>query len=142
MSAKFPTTAPTVFTDKSTANDVGDTLHWDGSDANQVKVELIAVAAKVGVDSDTDTDSHDYKIDQLENRKTITTGDGTLGTSTATTVNDAEAGSSSCVIVQGTCSGFVGLDPIPYVSARAEGSFTLTHGDAAGTEGFVYIVVN
>ena len=83
MSAKFPTSAPTVFTDKSVANDVGDTLHWDGSDANQVKAEIIAVAAKIGVDDDTNTDSHDYKISQLDSRKTVTIGDGTLGTSTS-----------------------------------------------------------
>ena len=45
MAAKFPTTAPTVYADKSTANDVGDTTHWDGADANQVKAEILAVAA-------------------------------------------------------------------------------------------------
>ena len=120
----------------------GTTLHWDGADANQVKAELIAVAAKVGLDNDPNTDSHDYKISQLESRKTVTTGTGTLGTSTATTVSDENVSTASCVIVQGTCSAFFGLDPIPYVSAKASGSFTLTHGDAAGTETFDYIVVN
>jgi len=142
MSAKFPTTAPTVFTDKSTANDVGDALHWDGADANQVKAEIIAVAAKVGIDGDSDSDSHDYKIGELESRSEVSSGSGTLGTSTATVVSDAEIGTSSSVIVQATSAGFVGLDPIPYVSAKSEGSFTLTHGDAAGTETFDYIVVN
>ena len=142
MSAEFPTAAPTVFTDKSTANDVGDTLHWDGADANQVKAEIIAVAAKVGIDDDTNTDSHDYKISQLEDRKQVTAGSDTLANDTATTVTDATVSSSSVVVVQGTNAGFVGLSPLPYVSAKAEGSFTLTHGSAAGTETFDYIVVN
>jgi len=142
MAAKFPTTAPTVYTDKSTSNDVGDTAHWDGADANQVKAEIIAVAAKVGVDGDPETSSHDYKITQLESRKEVKTGSDTLGTSTATTVTDANVTTSSVVLVQATSSGFVGLDPIPYVSAVNSGSFVLTHGDAAGSETFDYIVVN
>ena len=142
MSAEFPTAAPTVFTDKSTANDVGDTLHWDGDDANQVKAEIVAVAAKVGIDDDTNTDSHDYKIGQLEDRKQVTTGSGTLENATTTTVTDATVSASSCVVVQGTNAGLVGLSPLPYVSAKAEGSFTLTHGSAACTETFDYIVVN
>ena len=142
MAAKFPTTAPTVYTDKSTANDVGDTTHWDGADANQVKVEIIAVAAKVGVDDDTDTDSHDYKIAQLEDRKEVKTGSDMLGTSTATTVTDANVTTSSVVVVQGTNSDFMGLSPVPYVSAKSSGSFTLTHGDADGDETFDYVVVN
>lgn len=142
MAAKFPTTAPTVYVDKSTSNDVGDGSHWDGADANQVKAEIIAVAAKVGVDDDGETSSHDYKIAQLENRAETKTGTDTLGTSTATTVTDANVTTSSTVLVQATSSGFVGLDPIPYVSAVNSGSFVLTHGDAAGTETFDYIVVN
>ena len=142
MAAKFLTTAPTVYTDKSTSNDVGDVGHWDGADANQVKAEIIAVAAKVGVDGDPETSSHDYKITQLESRKEVKTGSDTLGTSTATTVTDANVTTSSVVLVQATSSGFVGLDPIPYVSAVNSGSFVLTHGDAAGSETFDYIVVN
>lgn len=149
MAAKFPTTAPTVYTDKSTANDVSDTAHWDGANANQVKAEIVAVAAKVGVDGDTNTDSHDYKIvdlesraDDLEARKEVKTGSGTLGTSTATTVTDANVTTGSVVVVQATSSAFVGLNPIPYVSAVNAGSFQLTHGDAAGTETFDYVVVD
>ena len=142
MAAKFPTTAPTVYVDKSTSNDVGDSSHWDGADANQVKVEIIAVAAKVGVDGDSETSSHDYKIAQLGGRAETKTDTGTLGTSTATTVTDANVTTSSTVLVQATSAGFVGLDPIPYVSAVNSGSFVLTHGDAAGTETFDYIVVN
>ena len=142
MAAKFPTTAPTVYTDKSTSNDVGDVGHWDGADANQVKAEIVAVAAKLGVDGDPNTDSHDYKIGELEARKEAKTGSGTLGTSTATTVTDANVTTSSVVLVQPTSSGFVGLDPIPYVSALNSGSFVLTHGDAAGTESFDYVVVS
>ena len=142
MAAKFPTTAPTVYTEKSTSNDVGDTAHWDGADANQVKAEIIAVAAKVGVDGDASSSSHDYKIGQLEARKEARTGSGTLGTSTATTVTDANVTTSAVVLVQGTSSGFVGLNPIPYVSAVNSGSFVLTHGDAAGSETFDYSVVN
>ncbi|HUV40076.1 MAG TPA: hypothetical protein VMY39_10700, partial [Planctomycetota bacterium] len=59
-----------------------------------------------------------------------------------TTVTDANVTTSSTVLVQATSSAFVGLDPIPYVSAVNSGSFALTHGDAAGTETFDYIVVN
>lgn len=142
MAAKFPTTAPTVYTDKSTSNDVGDTSHWDGADANQLKAEVVAIAAKVGVDGDSDTDSHDYKLSQLASRKEVKTGSDTLGTSTATTVTDANVATSSVVVVQGTSSAFHGLSPIPYVSAINAGSFVLTHGNAAGTETFDYVVVN
>jgi hypothetical protein len=143
MAAKFPTTAPTVYTDKSTANDVGDSSHWDGADANQVKAEIIAIAAKVGVDDDTETSSHDYKIAELEDRKVVTTGSGTLGTSATTTVvTDANVTTSSVVLVQATSSGYHALSPVPFVSALSSGSFDLAHGGAAGDETFDYIVVN
>ena len=149
MAAEFPTTVPTVYADKSTANDVEDTAHWDGGDANQVKAEVVAIAAKVGVDGDEDPDSHDYKIadlesraDALESRKEVKTGSGTLANSTSTTVTDANVTTSSCVVVQARSSGFQGLSPLPYVSAINAGSFVLTHGSAAGTETFDYLVVN
>jgi len=96
----------------------------------------------VGVDGDASPSSHDYKIAQLEARKEAKTGSGTLGTSTATTVTDADVTTSSVVLVQATSSAFQGLDPIPYVSAVNSGSFVLTHGDAAGSETFDYAVVN
>jgi hypothetical protein len=121
---------------------VGDASHWDGANANQVKAELIAVAAKVGVDDDENAESHDYKIDQLVSRKEVTAGGGTLAATTQTTVTDATVTTSSVVLVQGTTSAFYGLSPLPYVSALNAGSFVLTHGSAAGTEGFDYIVVN
>ena len=142
MAAKFPTTAPTVYTDKSTSNDVGDSSHWDGADANQVKAEIVAIAAKVGVDGDSETSSHDYRIAELEDRKRVTTGSGTLGTSTATTITDAEVTTSSVVLVQPTCGEFWLPGPPPYVSAVNSGSFYLAHGDAAGTETVDYVVVN
>jgi hypothetical protein len=142
MGANFPATAPTVYEDKSIANDVGDSLHWDGGDANQVKAEVIAIALKVGVDNDTNEDSHDYKIRELEGRKQVSAGSGTLANSTTTTVEDESVGTSSTVLVQGTNAGFMGLAPMAYVSAQEEGSFTLTHAQAAGTETFVYLVVN
>ena len=44
--------------------------------------------------------------------------------------------------MQGTCAAFYALSPIPYVSARTAGHFTLTHGNAAGAETFDYLVVN
>ena len=142
MGARFPGAAPEVYEDKSTANDVGDSLHWDGADANQLKAEVIAIAAKVGVDEDEDEGSHDHKIRALEGRKRVSTGSGTLANSTATTVEDEEVKTTSVVTVQGTNAGFAGLSGGVYVSAVAEGSFTLTHGQAAGTESFVYVVVN
>ena len=149
MSAKFPTSAPTLYLDKTTANDVGDTAHWDGADANIVKAEIVAVAAKVGVDDDDNPDSHDYKLADLgsrttalEGRKVVTTGSGTLGTSTATTVTDSNMNAGSTVIVQAASAGFSALSPIPYVSAKSAGHFTLTHGNAVGNETFGYVVVN
>ena len=142
MAANFPTSAPTLYTDKSTSNDVGDTSHWDGGDANQVKAEVVAVAAKVGIDGDSDPDSHDYKIDQLESRKEVKTGGDTLAASASTTVTDANVTTGSVVVVQATSAAFQGLSPIPYVSAVNSGSFVLTHGSAAGTETFDYVVVN
>ena len=140
MGARFPAEAPVVYEDKSTGNDVGDSLHWDGADANQVKAEVIAIAAKVGVDEDTEESSHDYKIAALEGRKRVSTGSGTLANGTQTTVNDEAVETTSVVLVQGTSAGFSGVSP--YVSGVSEGSFALTHGQAAGTETFVYIVVN
>jgi hypothetical protein len=142
MAARFPVSAPTVYADKSVANDVGDTGHWDGADANQAKAEVIAIAAKVGIDGDPNASSHDHKIAELEARKVVKTGSSTLGTSTATTVVDANVTTGSKVIVQGKSAAFYALSPIPYVSAKNAGSFVLTHGDAAGTETFDYIVVN
>ncbi len=140
MPAEFPTEAPTLYDEKTTANDVGDSAHWDGADANAVKEELVAVAAKVGIDGDASESSHDYKIAALESRKAVTTGSGTLAGSTSTVVNDAAAAAGSTVIVQATSSAFTSLGV--YVSAKASGSFTLTHASAAGTETFDYIVVN
>ncbi|GEM_PF-4067882 len=142
MAAKFPEEAPTLYEDKSTSNDVGDSLHWDGSDANQLKAELIAIAEKVGIDEDENEDSHDYKIADLAERSQVSAGSGTLASSTETVVNDDAMTASSQVLVQGTNAGFGGLSPAPYVSAVGEGSFTLTHGSAAGTETFFYLVVN
>jgi len=142
MAAEFPTTAPTVYAEKSTSNDVGDTSHWDGADANQVKAEVIAIAAKVGIDGDTEPASHDYKISHLESRKEVKTGSGTLAASTSTTKTDANVTTSSRILVQARSAGFQQLSPIPYVSAINAGSFVLTHGSAAGTETFDYIVVN
>jgi hypothetical protein len=142
MAANFPAAAPDVYEDKSTANDVGDTSHWDGADANQAKAEIIAIAAKVGVDEDWNPDSHDYKIAQLEARKEVKTGSGVLAASTTTTVTDAEVTTDSVVLVQARSAAFQQLNPIPYVSGVNSGSFVLTHGSAAGSETFDYVVVN
>ena len=142
MAAKFPAEAPTVYADKSTANDVGDSLHWDGSDANQLKEEVIAIATKVGIDEDENEDSHDFKIGELEGRSQVSAGSGTLASSTETVANDGSVTASSRVVVQGTNAAWSGLSPVPYVSAVGEGSFTLTHGSAAGTETFFYLVAN
>ena len=38
------TTLPTLYTAKSTANDVGDTGHWDGADANYLRTEALRIA--------------------------------------------------------------------------------------------------
>jgi len=140
MSAKFPTEAPVLYASKTTANDVSDTAHWDGADANAVKEEVLAIAAKVGVNGDANPASHDYKLAALAARKTVTTGSGTLAASTSTVVNDANAVAGSTIVVQPRISAFTSLGV--YVSAKSSGSFTLTHSSAAGTETFDYIVVN
>lgn len=140
MPANFPTTPPALYADKTTANDVNDAAHWDGANANIVKAEIVAIAAKVGVNGDASPSSHDYKLAALAARKVVTTGSGTLAASTSTVVNDAAALATSTVIVQARAAAFTSLDV--YVSAKASGSFTLTHSSAAGTETFDYIVVN
>ena len=56
-------------------------------------------------------------------------------------MNDEAVGPTSCVMVQGTSAGFEGLSPRPYVSGQTEGSFTLTHGEAAGTESFAWVAI-
>ena len=142
MSAKFPAETPTLYADKNTGNDVGDSRHWDGRDANDLKAEVIAVATKVGVDEDVNEDSHDFKIRELESRSRVSAGSETLASGTETVVSEEAVGATSQIIVQGTNAGFGGLTPTPYVSAVGEGSFTLTHGTAAGTETFFYLVIN
>jgi hypothetical protein len=102
----------------------------------------VAIATKVGIDEDTNVNSQDFKIRELEDRKRVSTGSGTLANATTTTVNDETVGPESCVMCQGTNAGYAGVSATVYVSAQSEGSFTLTHGQAAGTETFVYIVVN
>ena len=147
MSAQFPTAAPVLYDSKTTANDVSDTAHWDGADANAVKEEVLAIAAKVGIDGDTNESSHDYKLAALDSRVTtvesrmvVTVGSGTLAASTSTVVSDANAAAGSTIVVQPRSSAFTALGV--YVSAKGSGSFTLTHSSAAGTETFDYIVVN
>ncbi len=140
MSANFPTTLPVLYGDKTTANDVSDTAHWDGANANIVKAEVVAIATKVGVNGDANASSHDYKIAALAARKVVTTGSGTLAASTSTVVTDANVAAGSTVIVEARSSAFTSLGV--YVSAKGSGSFTLTHASAAGTETFDYIVVN
>ncbi len=132
MSANFPTTLPVLYGDKTTANDVNDSAHWDGADANAVKAEVVAIATKVGVNGDANASSHDYKIAALTARKVVTTGSGTLAASTSTVVTDASVAATSTIIVQATSSGLTALGA--WVSAKGSGSFTLTHASAAGTE--------
>ena len=141
MAAKFPTQAPTVYTDKSTSNDVGDTSHWDGADANQAKAEIVAIAGKVGINGDTNPASLDYRVGHVESRKEAKTGNGTLPSGTSTTVTNANVTTSSRIAVQARSAGFQQLNPIAYVSAINSGSFVLTHGNAAGTETFDYFIV-
>jgi hypothetical protein len=161
MSAKFPTEAPVLYESKTTANDVSDTAHWDGADANAVKEEVLAIAAKVGIDGDENESSHDYKLAALDSRVTmvegdvgdldsrvttlesrmiVTAGSGTLAASTSTVVSDSNVAAGSTIVVQPRSSAFTSLGV--YVSAKSSGSFTLTHSSAAGTETFDYIVAN
>ncbi len=140
MSARFPTQAPVLYGDKSTANDVSDSAHWDGADANAVKAEVVAIAAKVGVNGDSNASSLDHKVAALEARCSVCAGSGTLATGTTTTVEDSRVTTTSTVLLQATCAGFATLGV--YVSVKSAGSFTLTHATAGSSKTFDYIVVH
>jgi hypothetical protein len=57
-----------------------------------------------------------------------------------TTVTDTNAKTTSVIILQPTCSVMPALGC--YISAKASGSFEITHLTAAGTETFDYEIIN
>ena len=140
MSAQFPTQMPVLFDDKSTANDVSDSAHWDGADANALKDELLAVAAKVGADGDESETSLDHRVATLEARPAAAFGYGTLAASTSTVVTDARVTATTTVLLQAVSAEFVAR--AAWLSDVDEGSFTLAHSSATGGESFLYILFN
>jgi hypothetical protein len=64
---------------------------------------------------------------------------GTLTAGTTTTVTDANATTTSVIVIQPTSAAITLLGV--YVSTKSAGSFVLTHGVAAGTETFDYLIV-
>ena len=69
-----------------------------------------------------------------------TGGSSTLTAGTMTTVTDTNAKTTSVIILQPTCSVMPALGC--YISAKASGSFEITHLTAAGTETFDYEIIN
>jgi len=69
----------------------------------------------------------------------IAKGSGTLTAGTVTVVSNVLAKTTSVIILQATSLAFTALTP--YISAKANGSFTITTLTALGTENFDYIVV-
>lgn len=70
----------------------------------------------------------------------VASGSGTLSSGVATVITDANVTVDSIILLQPTSAAFVAL--APFVSAKADGSFTITCSSAAGTETFDYVVVN
>jgi hypothetical protein len=69
----------------------------------------------------------------------IAKGSGTLTAGTTTTVTNALAKTTSVIIIQPTSAALTLLGV--WVSTKSAGSFILTHGIAAGTETFDYLIV-
>lgn len=75
-----------------------------------------------------------------ENLFTGAKGSGTLTAGTTTTITDAIAKTTSVILIQSTSAAITLLGV--YVSTKNNGSFVITHGAAAGTETFDYIIIN
>lgn len=94
----FPLTSPTI-----NLADAGDTLQQAGHTQlhNSIRQEVIAIAAKVGIDGDTTQTSHDYKLstisgaDKAASKATVDSLDyyttSEIDTKIATAVADAVA---------------------------------------------------
>jgi hypothetical protein len=67
-------------------------------------------------------------------------GSGTLTAGTTSTITNANAKTTSIIIIQPTSAAITLLGV--YVSTKNNGTFVLTHGIAAGTETFDYIIIN
>jgi hypothetical protein len=67
-------------------------------------------------------------------------GSRTLTAGTTSTITDAIAKTTSIIIIQPTSAAITLLGV--YVSTKNNGSFVLTHGVAAGTESFDWVIIN
>jgi hypothetical protein len=67
-------------------------------------------------------------------------GSGTLTAGTTSTITAAIAKTTSIIIIQPTSAAITLLGV--YVSTKNNGSFVLTHGVAAGTESFDWVIIN
>jgi hypothetical protein len=67
-------------------------------------------------------------------------GSATLTAGTTTTITTAGAKATSVILIQPTSASLTLLGI--YVSAKNAGSFVLTHGVAAGTESFDWVIIN
>ena len=83
-------------------------------------------------------------VDQTTGAVTVTAiipiikGSATLTTGTTTTITNAGAKTTSVILIQPTCAAMTLLGV--WVSTKSNGSFTLTHTTAAGTETFDYLI--
>lgn len=67
-------------------------------------------------------------------------GSGTLTAGTTTTITDANAKTTSTIVLQATSAAYIALSP--YISAKNNGTFVITTLAAAGTETFDYLITN
>lgn len=72
----------------------------------------------------------------------IVTGADKLESGTTTTISNEAVTADSKIFIMSLDSACAALIAGIYVSAKADGSFTLTHGSAAGTEDFDYLIIN
>ncbi|MGB2167217.1 MAG: hypothetical protein ACPH3M_08300, partial [Candidatus Puniceispirillales bacterium] len=76
-----------------------------------------------------------YAIQQAMQGKLNCTGDVNLTANVTTTVkNDPLCGSNSVIMLMPTTANAAGAISTTYVSARSNGSFTLTHANNAQTD--------
>jgi hypothetical protein len=108
----------------------------------QFTAGVVETTARTGV-LETDANNNLYYTNAIPTRARVHVGGfggSTLTAGTATVVTDASARTTSTIILSPTSLAFWALTP--YVSAKANGSFTITSLVAAGTETFDYQIVN
>ena len=137
--ATFPTAIPS-FGVKSTENDVaGSATRINGADINNIQNEIAAIAARVGATGSTTPGTLEYRLGSREEGQRVFAGSGTCAAGGSTAITCAQCTESSRVMLEGTSAGFAQLTGV-FVSAVANGSFTVTHSTAAGGESFHYLI--